>query len=178
MDRPRRSSWLQFEFGAGEDAHGSLALHEHSLVGESHLGVAGIFERLAGVKLVCDNPPCVDVGATGAGRSRRACGGVKEAAVSKCPDGLVLADFVGAVRFRRGFEQVRRAAFVVGFESGADGLQGIDRMSRPQKIHKPIKAPFNTILGAVAAGHGKGKAAAAKLARAKQDAPKPKEPNK
>jgi len=44
---------------AGEDAHGSLALHEHSLVGESHLGVAGIFERLAGVKLVCDNPPCV-----------------------------------------------------------------------------------------------------------------------
>jgi hypothetical protein len=41
--------------------------------------------------------------------------------VSKCPDGLVLADFVGAVRFRRGFELVRRAAFVVGFEGGADG---------------------------------------------------------
>jgi len=40
-------------------------------------------------------------------------------------------------------------------------------MSRPQKIHKPIRAPFNQILEAVAMGQGKGKAAAKKLARTK-----------
>jgi hypothetical protein len=36
-------------------------------------------------------------------------------------------------------------------------------MSRPQKIHKPIKLDFNSLLGAVARGKG----------RAKRVAPKP-----
>jgi hypothetical protein len=38
-------------------------------------------------------------------------------------------------------------------------------MSRPQKIHKPIKGAFNSILASVATGTGKGKQAAEKLAR-------------
>lgn len=38
-------------------------------------------------------------------------------------------------------------------------------MSRPQKKHEPIKADFNSVLGAVAAGSGEGKKAAAKLAK-------------
>jgi hypothetical protein len=38
-------------------------------------------------------------------------------------------------------------------------------MSRPQKMHKPIKGKFNNILASVAAGAGKGKQAAEKLAR-------------
>jgi hypothetical protein len=38
-------------------------------------------------------------------------------------------------------------------------------MSRPQKIHKPIKGGFNNILASVAAGTGKGKKAVNKLAR-------------
>jgi len=33
-------------------------------------------------------------------------------------------------------------------------------MSRPQKIHQPIKGNFDNILAAVAMGGGKGKAAA------------------
>ena len=37
-------------------------------------------------------------------------------------------------------------------------------MSRPQKIHKPIKGVFNNILAAVAAGSGKGRKTANKLA--------------
>jgi hypothetical protein len=40
-------------------------------------------------------------------------------------------------------------------------------MSRPQKMHKPIKGDFNTVLAAVAMGSGKGKRAAAKLAKKK-----------
>ena len=48
-------------------------------------------------------------------------------------------------------------------------------MSRPQKIHKPIKAPFNTILAAVGMGSGAGKRASIKLATAKMSAAKPKE---
>jgi hypothetical protein len=36
-------------------------------------------------------------------------------------------------------------------------------MSRPQKIHKPIKGAFNNILAAVAMGSGKGKRAATEL---------------
>ena len=40
-------------------------------------------------------------------------------------------------------------------------------MSRPQKIHPPIKCDFNSILGAVAIGSGKGKRTAIKLAREK-----------
>ncbi len=38
-------------------------------------------------------------------------------------------------------------------------------MSRPQKMHKPIKGAFNNILASVAAGTGKGKQAADKLAK-------------
>lgn len=40
-------------------------------------------------------------------------------------------------------------------------------MSRPQKLHKPIKASFNNILSAVGMGSGKGKRAAQTLAREK-----------
>jgi hypothetical protein len=40
-------------------------------------------------------------------------------------------------------------------------------MSRPQKMHKPIKGDFNTVLAAVAMGSGKGKRAATKLAKKK-----------
>ncbi len=38
-------------------------------------------------------------------------------------------------------------------------------MSRPKKMHKPIKGAFNAILTAVAMGSGKGKRAAKKLAQ-------------
>jgi hypothetical protein len=38
-------------------------------------------------------------------------------------------------------------------------------MSRPQKIHPPLKGNFNNILAAVAAGKGKGKVAAEKANR-------------
>jgi len=48
-------------------------------------------------------------------------------------------------------------------------------MSRPQKIHKPIKAPFNSILAAVGMGSGAGKRTATRLATAKMFAAKPKE---
>jgi hypothetical protein len=44
-------------------------------------------------------------------------------------------------------------------------VQGIDRMSRPQKIHKPIKGGFNNILASVALGNAAGKKTAEKLAR-------------
>ena len=37
-------------------------------------------------------------------------------------------------------------------------------MSRPQKMHKPLKGGFNQILGAVALGEGKGRKAAKRLA--------------
>jgi hypothetical protein len=40
-------------------------------------------------------------------------------------------------------------------------------MSRQQKIIPPIKGSFNSILGSVAMGSGKGKRAALKLAREK-----------
>jgi len=40
-------------------------------------------------------------------------------------------------------------------------------MSRQQKIHKPIKGGFETILGAVALGQGKAKTAARKAAKAR-----------
>lgn len=40
-------------------------------------------------------------------------------------------------------------------------------MSRPQKIHKPIKGDFNSILGAVAMGSGMGRRTAVRLARSK-----------
>jgi len=45
-------------------------------------------------------------------------------------------------------------------------------MSRPQKLHKPIKGQFNNILAAVALGQGKAKKAA--IVRASQ--PKTKKP--
>jgi len=35
-------------------------------------------------------------------------------------------------------------------------------MSRPRKMHKPLKADFNNILAAVGAGTGRGKVAAKK----------------
>jgi len=40
-------------------------------------------------------------------------------------------------------------------------------MSRPQKMHKPLKGGFDEILGAVALGKGKAKRAALKTAKAK-----------
>ena len=40
-------------------------------------------------------------------------------------------------------------------------------MSRPQKIIPPVKGSFNSILGSIAMGSGKGKKAALKLAREK-----------
>jgi hypothetical protein len=50
-------------------------------------------------------------------------------------------------------------------------------MSRPQKIHKPLKGGFNEILGAVALGKGKAKrmarkAAAQNVSKAQQSTPK------
>ena len=44
-------------------------------------------------------------------------------------------------------------------------------MSRPQKIHPPLKGDFNSILTAVALGSGKGKRAALKLAKVKPTEP-------
>jgi hypothetical protein len=41
-------------------------------------------------------------------------------------------------------------------------------MSRPQKMHKPLKGDFNSILAAVGMGTGKGKQTALKLARKKR----------
>ncbi len=38
-------------------------------------------------------------------------------------------------------------------------------MSRPPKIHKPIKGAFNNILASIAAGTGKGKKVATKSER-------------
>jgi hypothetical protein len=38
-------------------------------------------------------------------------------------------------------------------------------MSRPRKLHKPLKGGFNDILSAVAMGSGKGKRAAKQLQR-------------
>jgi hypothetical protein len=54
-------------------------------------------------------------------------------------------------------------------------------MSRPQKIHKPIKGDFSTILGAIGMGSGKGKQAAKELqknpsATARMSQAKPKKP--
>jgi hypothetical protein len=46
-------------------------------------------------------------------------------------------------------------------------------MSRPQKIHPPIKGDFNSILAAVATGSGTGKRAAENLARNNQAVAKP-----
>jgi hypothetical protein len=46
-------------------------------------------------------------------------------------------------------------------------------MSRPQKMHKPIKGKFNNILAAVAMGSGKGKTAAHAL-QIRKHAPPPK----
>lgn len=40
-------------------------------------------------------------------------------------------------------------------------------MSRPQKMHKPLKGDFNEILTAVALGKGKSKRAALRLAKEK-----------
>jgi len=45
-------------------------------------------------------------------------------------------------------------------------------MSRPKKIHKPIKGAFNDILAAVGMGSGVGKRAARKLASVKPVQPK------
>jgi hypothetical protein len=53
-------------------------------------------------------------------------------------------------------------------------------MSRPQKIHKPIKGDFNNILAAVAMGSGKGKRAASELRARniiKASQPTPKKPS-
>jgi hypothetical protein len=41
-------------------------------------------------------------------------------------------------------------------------------MSRPQKIHKPIKGGFNQLLTIIATGSGAGKKAVLKLAREKK----------
>jgi hypothetical protein len=52
-------------------------------------------------------------------------------------------------------------------------------MSRPQKIHKPIKGSFNNILASVAAGTGRGKKASEKATRSlpvKPATPAPKKP--
>jgi hypothetical protein len=43
-------------------------------------------------------------------------------------------------------------------------------MSRPKKMHEPLKGGFNQILSAVAMGSGKGKSAAQALARKKASA--------
>ena len=47
-------------------------------------------------------------------------------------------------------------------------------MSRPQKIHPPIKLDFNSVLGAVAKGQGNAKRVAPKLVRASPNPPKKK----
>jgi hypothetical protein len=50
-------------------------------------------------------------------------------------------------------------------------------MSRPRKIHPPIKGDFNSVLGAVAMGSGKGKKAAVEL-HANRSKPLPQPPLK
>jgi hypothetical protein len=40
------------------------------------------------------------------------------------------------------------------FRKQQTSIQGINRMSRPQKIHPPIKASFTDIINAVADGRG------------------------
>jgi hypothetical protein len=47
-------------------------------------------------------------------------------------------------------------------------------MSRPKKVHKPIRGSFTEILVAVATGKGSGKAAARKAARGKRSKKKTK----
>ncbi len=47
-------------------------------------------------------------------------------------------------------------------------------MSRPQKIHKPLKASFNNILAAVALGTGNAKRAAKNMANEAVKASQPK----
>ena len=51
-------------------------------------------------------------------------------------------------------------------------------MSRPRKLHKPLKADFNKVLTAIGLGSGKGKTAATKLAKEKASPPNspPKKP--
>jgi hypothetical protein len=49
-------------------------------------------------------------------------------------------------------------------------------MSRPQKIHPPLKGDFSNILAAIGAGTGKGKRAAKKAAAARSNAPVNKKP--
>lgn len=51
-------------------------------------------------------------------------------------------------------------------------------MSRPQKLHKPLKGGFNEILGAVAMGKGNAKRAANKAANAQLKPPKNPRPKK
>ena len=54
-------------------------------------------------------------------------------------------------------------------------LPGTNRMSRPQKVHKPLKGGFEAILAAVATGSGAGKRTARKLqAKAQNKAKKAK----
>jgi len=47
-------------------------------------------------------------------------------------------------------------------------------MSRQQKLHKPLKGDFNSILAAVAMGEGKAKRTAQKVARQKASTKKSK----
>lgn len=49
-------------------------------------------------------------------------------------------------------------------------------MSRPQKLHKPIKASFTSILFAISAGTGKGKKAANKAKKSAKPAARKREP--
>jgi len=51
-------------------------------------------------------------------------------------------------------------------------------MSRPQKIHPPLKGGFNNILASIAIGSGKGKAAAQRLAAHKPAQKPPANPPK
>jgi hypothetical protein len=51
-------------------------------------------------------------------------------------------------------------------------------MSRPQKMHKPLKGSFNLVLSAVAMGSGKGKRAAVRLAKEKEQQREQSEPKK
>jgi len=56
---------------------------------------------------------------------------------------------------------------VVNSTTGGNG----NFMSRPQKIHPPLKADFNKALAAVAMGSGRGKRAALSLQRNPQKPP-------
>jgi hypothetical protein len=49
-------------------------------------------------------------------------------------------------------------------------------MSRPQKMHKPLKGDFNEILAAVALGKGSAKRAASKARREQTERLKPTKP--